>query len=121
MVGFEGFSSFSLGTRTTNKKRKAQQRDMIVGSTRTPQTNQDLRVLPPLGPYYDKDWFIEREGEGAFNPIINRTAAQAAAARLMPKPPNRKTYAAALTREEINENIIMEWGPLVPTDIDRGD
>jgi hypothetical protein len=80
-----------------------------------------MEALPPLGPYYGKDWFIEREGEGAFNPIINRTPAQAAAARLMPKPPNLETYAAALTRDEMDENISMEWGPFVTTDIDRGD
>jgi hypothetical protein len=39
----------------------------------------------------------------------------------MPKPPNLETYAAALTREEMDENIIMEWGPFVPIDINRGD
>jgi hypothetical protein len=30
-------------------------------------------------------------------------------------------YAAALTRDKIDENIIMEWGSFVPSDIDRGD
>jgi hypothetical protein len=88
-------------------------------SARTPQTNQEWKVLPLLGPYYSKDWFIEREGE--FDPIINRTPAQAAAARMMPKPPNLETYAPALTRDEMDENIIMEWGPFVQTDIHRGD
>jgi hypothetical protein len=39
----------------------------------------------------------------------------------MPKPPNLETYAAALTREERDKNILMEWGPFVPSDIDRGD
>jgi hypothetical protein len=39
----------------------------------------------------------------------------------MPKPPDLKMYAAALTREEMDENIIMEWGPFVPSDIDRWD
>jgi hypothetical protein len=64
---------------------------MIVGSTRTPRTNKEWKALPPLGPYYVKDWFIEREGEVEFNPVINRTPAQAAAARLMPKPPDLET------------------------------
>jgi hypothetical protein len=90
---------------------------MIVAPAKTPQTNQEWKALPPLG----KDWFIEREGEGAFDPVINRTPAQAAAARLMPKPPNLETYAAALTRDEMDENIIMEWGSFVPSDIDRGE
>jgi hypothetical protein len=93
---------------------------MIVGSTRTPQTNKEWKALPPLGLYYGKDWFIEREGEGAFDPNINRTPPQAAAARLMPMPPNLETYAAALTRDEMEEIIIMEWGLCIPTDIDRG-
>jgi hypothetical protein len=73
------------------------------------------------GPYYGKDWFIEREGEGAFDPVINRTPAQAAAARLMPKPANLETYAAALTRDEMDESIVMEWGLFIPTDINRRD
>jgi hypothetical protein len=60
-----------------------------------------------------------REGEGAFNPIINRTPAQAAASRLMPKPPNLETYAAALTRDEMDEDIIIEWGLFILTDINR--
>jgi hypothetical protein len=94
---------------------------MIVGSKRTPQTNKEWKALPPFGPYYGKDWFIEREGEGAFHPIINRTPAQAAAARLMSKPPNLETYAAALTRDEMDETVVMEWGPFIPTEIDRGD
>jgi hypothetical protein len=94
---------------------------MIVGRAKTPQTNQEWKALPPLGPYYGKDWYIKREGKGAFDPVINRTPAQAAAARLMPKPPNLETYAAALTRDEIDENIILEWGPFIPSDINRGD
>jgi hypothetical protein len=40
-----------------------QRRAMIVGSTRTPQTNKEWKAFPPLGPYYGKDWFIEREEE----------------------------------------------------------
>jgi hypothetical protein len=99
----------------------ADQRTMIVGRAKTPQTNQEWKALPPLGPYYGKDWRIEREGEGAFDPLINRTPAQAAAARLTPRPPNLETYEAALTRDEMNEKIIMEWGPFVLSDIDRGD
>jgi hypothetical protein len=44
---------------------------MIVNHTKTPQAkNSKWKALPPLGPYYGKDWFIEREGEGAFNPVI---------------------------------------------------
>jgi hypothetical protein len=85
----------------------ADRRAMIVGRAKTPQTNQEWKALPLLGPYYSKDWFIERQGKGAFDPVINRTPAQAAVARLMPKPPNLETYAAALTRDEINENIIL--------------
>jgi hypothetical protein len=94
---------------------------MIVGITRTPQTNKVWKALPLLGPYYGKDWSIERKGEGAFDPIISRTPAQGAAARLMPKPPNLETCAAALTRDKMDENIIIEWGPFIPTEIDRGD
>jgi hypothetical protein len=108
--------SLSISGSTT-----ADQRAMIVGPAKTPLTNQEWKALPPLGPYYGKDWIIEREGKGTFNPVINRTPAQAAAARLMPKPPNLETYAAALTRDEMDENIIMEWGPFVPSDIDRRD
>jgi hypothetical protein len=70
------------------QKTAADRRAMIVGRAKTPQTNQEWKALPPLGPYYGKDWFIEKEGEGAFDPVINRTPAQAAGARLMPKPPN---------------------------------
>jgi hypothetical protein len=81
----------------------------------------EWRALPPLGPYYTKDWFIEREGRGAFNPVVDRTPAQAAAARLMPKQPNLKTYAAALTREEVDKNVVTEWGPFLLSDIERGD
>jgi hypothetical protein len=54
--------------------------------------NQEWTALPLLGPYYGKDWFIEREGKGALNPIVNRTPAQAAAARLMLKQPNLEMY-----------------------------
>jgi hypothetical protein len=66
---------------------------------------------------------LEREGEGAFDPVINRTPAQAAAARLMPKPLNLKIYVAALTRDEMDETIaiVMEWGPFIPMDIERED
>jgi hypothetical protein len=39
----------------------------------------------------------------------------------MPKPSNLETYAAALTRDKMDKNIIMEWGPFFPSDIDRGD
>jgi hypothetical protein len=56
-----------------------------------------------------------------FDPVINRTPAKAAAARLMPKPPNLKTYAAALSRDEMDETVVMEYGPFMPTDINRAD
>jgi hypothetical protein len=36
-------------------------------------------------------------------------------------PPSLKTYAAALTRDEMDETIVMEYVPFMPTDIDRGD
>jgi hypothetical protein len=78
----------------------------------------EWRALPPLGPYYGKDWFIKREGKDAFNPVVNRMPAQAAAARLMPKQPNLKTYGK---RDEIDKKVFMEWGPFVPSDIKRGD
>jgi hypothetical protein len=64
--------------------------------------------------------YIKREEEGAFDPGINRTQAQAPAARLMPKPPNHETYAASLTRDEMDETIVTEYGLFMPTDIDRG-
>jgi hypothetical protein len=63
----------------------ADRRAMIVGRAKTSQTNQEWKTLLPLGPYYGKDWFIKREGKGVFDPVINRTPAQAAAAGLMPK------------------------------------
>jgi hypothetical protein len=116
---------------------------MIAGSSRSLQTNKEWKALPTLGPYYGKDWYIKREGEGTFDPVINRTPAQAAgvhvspvamrkykqtwilaqaaAARLMPKPPNLETYAAALTRDKMDETIDMVYGPFMPKDIDRGD
>jgi hypothetical protein len=51
----------------------------------------EWKALPPLGPYYGKDWFIERVGKGAFDPVVNRMPAQAAVARLMQKPPYLET------------------------------
>jgi hypothetical protein len=70
------------------------------------QTNKEWKALPPLGPYYGKTWYIKREGEGAFDPVINQTPDQAAAARLMPKPPNLETYAAALSRDEMDKTTV---------------
>jgi hypothetical protein len=81
---------------------------MILSSTGTPQINKEWKALPPLGPYYGKDWFIEKEGEGTFDSVINKTPAQADAARLMPKPPNLETYAAALRRDKMDETVVME-------------
>jgi hypothetical protein len=37
------------------------------------------------------------------------------------RQPKLEMYAAALTRDEMDENIIMEWGPFVLSDINRGD
>jgi hypothetical protein len=92
---------------------------MSAGSSRPLQTNKEWKALPPLRPYYGKAWYIKREGEGAFDPVINRTPAQAAAVRLMPKPPNLETYAAALSRDEMDKTVVMEYGTFMPTDIDR--
>jgi hypothetical protein len=92
---------------------------MIAISSRSLQTNKEWKVLTPLGSYYRKTWYIEREGEGAFDPVINRTPAQAAAARLMPKPPNLETYAAALSRDEMDKTVVLEYGPFMPIDILR--
>jgi hypothetical protein len=89
------FSFFSISGSNT-----VQQRTRIAGSSMTLQTNKEWKALSPLGPYYGKTWYIKREGEGAFDPVINQTPAQAAAARLMPKPPNLETYVAALSRVE---------------------
>jgi hypothetical protein len=84
-----------------------QQRTMIAGSSMSLHTNKEWKALPPLGPYYGKTWYIEGEGEGAFDPVINRTPAQAAAARLMPKPPNLETYAAALSRDQMDKTVVL--------------
>jgi hypothetical protein len=94
---------------------------MIAGNSRSLQTNKEWKALPLLGPYYGKAWYIKRQGESAFDPLINRTPAQAAAARHMPKPPNLETYAAALLRDEMDKTVVMEYGPFMPTDIDRAD
>jgi hypothetical protein len=94
---------------------------MIAGISRSLQTNKEWKALPPLGPYYGKTWYIEQEGEGAFDPVINQTQAQAAAARLMPTPPNLETYAAALSRDEMDKTVVLEYGPFMPTDIQRAE
>jgi hypothetical protein len=39
----------------------------------------------------------------------------------MTKPPNFEAYAAALTMDEMDKTIVMEYGPFMPTYIDRGD
>jgi hypothetical protein len=92
---------------------------MIVSRENTPQTNQEWMALPPLGQNIGSS--KGKAKERSTRPVINRTPAQAAAARLMTKPPNLKIYAAALKRDKMDENIIMEGGPFVPPDINRGD
>jgi hypothetical protein len=44
--------------------------------------------------------------EGAFDPVVNRTPAEAAEMRKLPLPPNLESYAAALTRDKLDENVI---------------
>jgi hypothetical protein len=94
---------------------------MIAGSSMSLKTNNDWKALSLLGPYYGKAWYIKQEGEGVFDPIINQTPAQAAAARLMPKPPNLETYGATLSREEMDETVLQEFGLFKSTDIQRAD
>jgi hypothetical protein len=53
--------------------------------------------------------------------VVNRTPEQAARARANPLPPYLETYAAALTRDEIDNTIVVEWSPFVVPDIERGD
>jgi hypothetical protein len=38
--------------------------------------NKDWKPLPPLGHYYEDNWFVHRPGEGAFSPVINRNRRQ---------------------------------------------
>jgi hypothetical protein len=47
-------------------------------------------------------------GEALFAPLINWMLEEATRARQEPLPPNLETYAAALTRDEIDETIVME-------------
>jgi hypothetical protein len=82
---------------------------------------QGFKALPPLGPYFGSDWFLDRPGEGAFNPMVNRTPAEAAEARKLPLPPNLESYAAALTRDELDENVVKEWAPFIVPHIERGE
>jgi hypothetical protein len=44
------------------------------------------RTLPPLESYYSRDGLIEKVGGSTFDPVVNRTPEQAAAAKLMPTP-----------------------------------
>jgi hypothetical protein len=81
----------------------------------------DFKALPPLGNYYGEDWFVHRRGEAAFSQVVNRTPEQAARARANPLPPNLGTYAAAQTRDEIEDSIVAEWSPFVVPNIERGD
>jgi hypothetical protein len=82
---------------------------------------QGFKALPPLGPYFGSDWFLDRPGDGAFDPMVNRTQAEAAEARKLPLPPNLESYAAALTRDELDENVVKEWAPFIVPDIERGE
>jgi hypothetical protein len=82
---------------------------------------QVLTALPPLGPYFGSNWFLDRPGEGAFDPVVNRTLAEAAEARKLPLPLNLESYAAALTMDELDENVVKEWAPFIVPDIERGE
>jgi hypothetical protein len=82
---------------------------------------QGFKALPPLGPYYGSDWFLNMPGEGAFDPVVNRTLAEAAEARKLPLPPNLESYAVALTRDELDENVVKKWAPFIVPDIERGE
>jgi hypothetical protein len=81
----------------------------------------DFQPLAPYGVYYGKSWIVPRRGEGPFSPLVNGMPEEAARARQEPLPPNLETYAAALTRDEIDETIVMEWSPFVVEDVDRGE
>jgi hypothetical protein len=83
--------------------------------------NKDWKPLSPLGHYYGDNWFVHRPGEGAFSPVVNRTPEEATAARRNPRRPNLETYAAALTRDEIDLSTVLEWSPFMVKDINRGD
>jgi hypothetical protein len=80
----------------------------------------DFQPLAPFGVYYGESLFVPRMGEAPFAPLINRTPEEATRARQEPLPPNLETYAAALTRDEIDETIVMEWSPFMVNDTDRG-
>jgi hypothetical protein len=80
----------------------------------------DFQPLAPLGMYYGESWFVPRRVEGLFSPLINRTPEQATRARQEPLPPNLETYAAALTRDQIDETLVMEWSPFMVDNTDRG-
>jgi hypothetical protein len=53
--------------------------------------------------------------------VIDRTPEEAAKARRRPMPPNLETYAAALTRDKIDDDMVVEWSPFWIPDIHRGD
>jgi hypothetical protein len=40
----------------------------------------EWRTLPPLGSYYGREGFSKKGGGGTFDPVVDRTPAQAAAA-----------------------------------------
>jgi hypothetical protein len=48
---------------------------------------------------------------------VNRTPAEAAKARKLPLPLNLESYAAALTRDELDEKNVKEWAPFIVPDI----
>jgi hypothetical protein len=66
----------------------------------------EWKPLKALGPYYGKSWFVTRPGEGAFSQVLNRTPEEAAKAKRRLMPPNLETYAAALTRDEIDPSLL---------------
>jgi hypothetical protein len=81
----------------------------------------EWKPLEALGPCYGESWFVSRPGEGAFLQVLNRTPEEAAKARRRPMPPNLKTYAAARTRDEIDDDTVVEWSMFRIPDINRGD
>jgi hypothetical protein len=62
------------------------------------------KPLEALGPYYGKSWFVTRPGLGDFLQVLNRMPEHVAKAKRKPMPPNLDTYAAPLTRDEIDES-----------------
>jgi hypothetical protein len=72
------------------------------------QNQQGMEGPSPAGAILRKSVVHRTRRRRHVWPVINRTPAQAAAARLMPKPPNLETYAAALSRDEMPKTVILE-------------